>query len=235
MGFAGNFVVPKSIDSGPAGPFGTAVLVNLALLSLFAIQHSGMARRGFKRVMARFVAPQVERSTYVLFSCAALITMYWQWQPMPTVLWSVENPAGRAAIHGLYALGWLIVLLATFMINHFDLFGLRQVWMHFAEKPYRDLGFRLNGFYRFVRHPLQTGFLIAFWATPDMTTGHLLFSVVVTAYIVLSVKFLEERDLVRTFGTTYRRYQQEVPMFLPLGKGRRDTATTPLAAEVQGS
>jgi protein-S-isoprenylcysteine O-methyltransferase Ste14 len=138
-------------------------------------------------------------------------------------------------MHSLYALGWVIVLLATFMINHFDLFGLRQVWMHFTETPYKDLGFRLNGLYRFVRHPLQTGFLIAFWATPDMTAGHLLFSVVVTAYIVLSVKFLEERDLVRTFGTTYRRYQQEVPMFLPIGKGRRNAATTGLATEAQGS
>jgi protein-S-isoprenylcysteine O-methyltransferase Ste14 len=216
MGFVGNLVVPKSIDSGAGGPVGTAVVINVVLMSLFAIQHSGMARRSFKQFWTRIVAPPIERSTYVLFTCVALGLLYWQWQPIPMVIWDVQHPAGRAAIVGLFCLGWLVVLLSTFMINHFDLFGLRQVWLHLQQKGYGEVHFRTVGFYKFVRHPLQTGFLIAFWAAPTMTAGHLLFSVVVTGYILVAVKFFEERDLVRMFGNTYRRYQQQVAMFLPL-------------------
>jgi protein-S-isoprenylcysteine O-methyltransferase Ste14 len=216
IGFVGDVLVPKSINSGTAGPLGTAVVINVALLSLFAVQHSGMARRSFKQFWMKIVAPPIERATYVLFSCAALGLMYWQWRPIPMVIWDVENPAGRTVILGLYAAGWVIVLLSSFMINHFDLFGLRQVWLHLQQRNYGEVRFRTVGFYKFVRHPLQTGFLIAFWATPTMTAGHLLFSVVVTAYILVAVKFFEERDLVRMFGNTYRRYQQQVAMFLPL-------------------
>jgi protein-S-isoprenylcysteine O-methyltransferase Ste14 len=228
IGFVGDVLVPKSINSGSAGPVGTAVAINVALLSLFAVQHSGMARRSFKQFWMKIVAPPIERATYVLFSCAALGLMYWQWQPIPMVIWDVENPAGRAVILGLFASGWVIVLLSSFMINHFDLFGLRQVWLHLQQKRYGEVRFRTVGFYKFVRHPLQTGFLIAFWATPTMTAGHLLFSVVVTAYILVAVKFFEERDLVRMFGNTYRRYQQQVAMFLPLP---RPGAPAPLAGE----
>lgn len=218
IGFVGDVLVPKSIDSGTAGPLGTAVAVNLALLSLFAVQHSGMARRSFKQFWMKIVPPPIERATYVLFSCAALGLMFSQWVPIPMVIWNVENPVGRALLEGLFWMGWVIVLLATFMISHFDLFGLRQVWLHLQQKNYGEMHFRTVGFYKFVRHPLQTGFLIAFWATPTMTAGHLLFSVVVTAYILVAVKFFEERDLVRVFGNTYRRYQQQVAMFLPLPK-----------------
>jgi protein-S-isoprenylcysteine O-methyltransferase Ste14 len=218
IGFAGNLAVPKSIDTGPAGPLGTAIVVNVILMSLFAVQHSGMARRSFKQFWTTIVPPQVERSTYVLFTCAVLGLMYWQWQPIPMVIWDVQNPVGRAMILGMFCLGWVIVLLSTFMINHFDLFGLRQVWLHLQQKGYGEVRFRTAGFYKFVRHPLQTGFLIAFWAAPTMTAGHLLFSVVVTAYILVAVKFFEERDLVRMFGNTYRQYQERVAMFLPLPK-----------------
>lgn len=216
IGFVGDLFVPKSINSGAAGPVETALVVNIALLSLFAVQHSGMARQSFKRFWMKIVAPPIERATYVLATCAVLGLMYWQWRPIPMVIWDVQNPAGRAAILGLFAAGWVIVLLATFMISHFDLFGMRQVWLHLQQKSYGEVRFRTVGFYKFVRHPLQTGFLIAFWATPTMTAGHLLFSVVVTAYILVAVKFWEERDLVRMFGNTYRRYQQQVAMFLPL-------------------
>jgi protein-S-isoprenylcysteine O-methyltransferase Ste14 len=216
IGFVSNVAVPKSIDSGEPGPLGVAIAINLLLMSLFAVQHTGMARRSFKKFWTRIVSPPIERSTYVLFTCAVLGLMYWQWQPMPTVIWNVENAAGRGVIMALFGSGWVIVLLSSFMINHFDLFGLRQVWLHLQQRGYGEVQFRTVGFYKFVRHPLQTGFLIAFWATPTMTAGHLLFSVVVTGYILVAVKFFEERDLVRMFGETYRRYQQQVAMFLPL-------------------
>jgi len=218
IGFVGDVLVPKSVDSGPAGPVSTAIGINVVLMSLFAIQHSGMARRSFKQFWMRIVAPPIERATYVLFSCVVLGLMYWQWQPIPMVIWNVENPVGRALLQGMFWMGWVIALLSSFMVNHFDLFGLRQVWLHLQQRNYGEVRFRMVGFYKFVRHPLQTGFLIAFWATPTMTAGHLLFSVVVTAYILVAVKFFEERDLVRMFGNTYRRYQQQVAMFVPLPK-----------------
>jgi methanethiol S-methyltransferase len=218
IGFVGDVLVPKSINSGMAGPLGAAILIDVVLMSLFAAQHSGMARRSFKQFWTKIVPPPVERATYVLSSCAVLGLMYWQWRPIPMVVWDVQNPAGRALLLGLFSMGWVIVLLSSFMINHFDLFGLRQVWLHLQEKSYGEVRFRTVGFYKFVRHPLQTGFLIAFWATPTMTAGHLLFSIVVTSYILVAVKFWEERDLVRMFGNTYRRYQQQVGMFLPLPK-----------------
>ena len=178
IGFVGNIGVPKSIDSGEPGPFVPSLLINAGLLGVFAIQHSGMARQRFKRWWTRFVPQPIERSTYVLFSSLALILLYWQWRPLPDVIWSVESGGGQAVAQALFAVGWLIVLLATLMIHQFDLLGMRQVWLRFQDLPYRDLGFRTPGLYKYVRHPIQVGFLIALWATPAMTVGHLIFALV---------------------------------------------------------
>jgi len=221
IGFIGGFGVPKDINSGQAGDFGIAFAVNAALLGLFAVQHTGMARRAFKNWLTRYIPSSIERSTYVLVSSLLLISMYVLWQPMPQVIWNVENTVARAAIMTLFASGWLIFLAASFQIHHFDLLGLRQVWMNMKGETYRDLGFRVNGFYKYVRHPIQVGFLIAFWATSTMTAGHLLFSVATPAYIIVAVLFFEERDLVKHFGRQYRHYQEQVYAFLPIGRYRR--------------
>ena len=219
-GFLGNFVVPKSIDSGQVAPLTETLIVNTLLLSLFAIQHSGMARKGFKKAWTKVVPEQIERSTYVLFSSLALFLLYWQWRPMPQVVWSIENSFGQGVMWSLFGAGWMIVLLSTMMIHHFDLFGMRQVYMHAKGVPYKDLGFRTPGFYRCMRHPIQVGFLIAFWATPLMTVGHLVFAVITAAYIVIAVTMFEEPDLVREFGERYRNYMRQVPGFIPLGRFR---------------
>ncbi|HET7676044.1 MAG TPA: NnrU family protein [Gammaproteobacteria bacterium] len=214
IGFVADAIVPKTIDNGPATAPVAAFIIDALLLALFAVQHSGMARRGFKRWLTKFLPQPAERSTYVLLSSAVLILLFWQWRPLPGVIWQVDAPAGRYALYALYALGWLIVLTGTFMINHFDLFGLRQVWLHARNIDYSDLPFRTTAFYRIVRHPLMLGFLIAFWATPSMSSGHLLFSIATTAYILLALQ-LEERDLVAAHGETYRDYRRRVPMLLP--------------------
>jgi methanethiol S-methyltransferase len=214
MGFISGVAVPKTIDSGVAPPISLAIFVNMLLLGVFAIQHSGMARRAFKDVLTRYVAPAAERSTYVLAANAALILQFRFWQPMPSVVWQVADPVGAALAKLLAAFGWLIVLYSTFLISHFELFGLKQVVLNFVGRTRPTSAFRAPALYRFVRHPIYLGFIIAFWATPVMTAGHLLFAAVTTAYIFIGIA-LEERDLIAIFGDEYRRYRARVAMLLP--------------------
>jgi len=214
IGFIGNFGVPRTLDGTRSGSFAVAVLIDVGLLTLFAVQHSVMARPGFKRWWTRIVPKPVERSTYVLFSSLALILMFWQWQPLGGVVWSIEDPFGSLVLRMLFAFGWALVLVSTFLINHFDLFGLRQVWLYLRNRPYTALHFGTPGPYRLVRHPLYVGWLFAFWSTPTMTLAHLLFSVATTAYILIAIQ-LEERDLVREHGESYESYRRSVPMLIP--------------------
>ncbi len=194
IGFVGNFAVPKSLDSVPADAWQTALLIDLGLLSLFAVQHSVMACTGFKRMFARVVPVTLERSTYVLASSMALAFLFWQWRPLGGIVWDVENELGKAVLYSGFAFGWMLVLVATFVINHFDLFGLRQVWRHLLGKPQAKLRFVMPFLYRIVRHPLYVGWFFAFWSTPTMTVTHLVFALVTTAYILLAIQ-MEERDL----------------------------------------
>jgi methanethiol S-methyltransferase len=218
VGFLGNFGVPKSIDSGPQMPLGYALAINLALLGLFALQHSVMARPWFKSVWACVVPPVVERSTYVLFSSLALLLLFWKWEPMGGVVWSVDNLYGRGVITALYAMGWLVVLIATFQINHFDLFGLRQVWFYLKGEPYQPLKFGTPGLYKLVRHPLYVGWLMVFWSAPVMTVAHLVFALMTTAYILVAIQF-EERDLMG-LHREYAEYKKSVPMLIPVGRSK---------------
>jgi protein-S-isoprenylcysteine O-methyltransferase Ste14 len=214
VGFVSQLIVPKTIDTGPASPLPGAILVNLLLMSVFAVQHSGMARQGFKRVFARFASPAIERSSYVLLSSLALLLLYWQWRPVPAIVWHIENPAGAGAIIAAQVVGWLIVLYSTFLISHFELFGLTQVVANFAGRMVAPAKFKTPGLYRLVRHPIYLGFIIAFWSAPLMSQGHLLFAAATTAYIFVGI-YLEERDLVSMFGDDYRRYRERVAMLLP--------------------
>jgi len=213
VGFIGNFAVPSSLDSAPRIPLAPAIATNLALLTLFALQHSIMARRWFKAIWTSLLPTSVERSTYVLLSSLALLLMFWKWQPIGGVVWNVENPVGRIALFASFALGWLIVLLSTALIDHFDLFGLRQVWFRLLNRPYSTPGFRTPFLYRYVRHPLYVGWIMVFWSAPLMTFAHLLFAVATTAYILVAIQF-EERDLLR-LHREYAEYRRRVPMLIP--------------------
>jgi methanethiol S-methyltransferase len=217
IGFVEGFLVPKTIDSGASTSLTEALIINLLLMSLFAIQHSVMARPQFKQVWTRLVPKSVERSTYVLFASLALALLCWQWRPMPTVVWNIENHNIAVALIGLSLVGWLIVLTSTFLINHFELFGLHQVANNLTGRPMPAPRFRTPLYYKFVRHPIYLGFVIAFWATPTMTLGHLLFAAVTTAYILVGI-LLEERDLVDVFGDEYLHYRDRVSMLLPWRK-----------------
>ena len=214
IGFVSQYIVPKNINTGPEHSLMTALLTNLVLMSIFAVQHSGMARQGFKKLFARFASPAIERSTYVLLASLSLILLFWQWRPMPMTIWNIDDPvlAGIATAGGFA--GWLIVLYSTFLISHFELFGLTQVVSHFAGRVVEPMKFKTPGLYRLIRHPIYLGFIIAFWCTPTMTLGQLLFAAVTTAYIFVGI-YLEERDLVTMFGDQYRRYREKVAMLVP--------------------
>jgi methanethiol S-methyltransferase len=217
VGFVGNFGVPKGVDTGADKSTFAAVLVDLSLLAVFALQHSIMARPAFKRWWTRIIPSAIERSTYVLASSLALILLYWQWRPLPQTIWEIANPFGRVLIWSIFWLGWCLALVATFLINHFDLFGLRQVYLFATSQPQVTLRFQTPWLYRYVRHPLLAGFVIASWATPSMTRGHLLFAAVSTLYILAAIQ-LEERDLLHYHGQDYAPYRRQVRMLLPIPK-----------------
>lgn len=214
VGFVGDLVVPRSVDHGLQAPLVLAIVVDVLLLGLFAVQHSVMARPGFKRWLTRVIPAGIERSTYVLASNLVLALLFWQWRPIPTIIWDVTTPAARIGLQVLFWLGWATALASTFMVSHFDLFGLRQVYQAWRAQPYTAVGFRARALYRVVRHPLMLGFVIAFWATPTMTAGHLLFAAATTGYILIAVQ-LEERDLIAALGDDYRQYRVTVPMLVP--------------------
>src|SRR5262245_37182720 len=233
VGFVGGFLTPTRLDDPRQGSLAAALAIDGGLLVLFALQHSGMARPGFKRWLTRFVPGPAERSTYVLLSSAALFLLFWQWRPLGGVVWEVPGGAARAAVYALNAAGWVVVLATTFLINHFDLFGLRQVWLAFRGVPYTALRFATPWPYRLVRHPLYVGWLTVFWSAPTMTAAHLLFGVGTTAYILAAIRW-EERDLVAAHPE-YAAYRRRVPMLLPrwrVGPSPRPPATaSPVAGE----
>jgi len=222
IGFVGNLVVPKSIDSAPQVSLGLALLIDGVVLALFAIQHSVMARPAFKRWWTRIVPKAAERSTYILFSAIALIVMFVYWEPLGGGVWDVQSPVGRDVLYGAFAFGWFLVFLSTFLINHFDLFGLRQIWLQLQKKPYKPLPFKQPMLYRIVRHPLYLGLVLAFWSTPTMTLTHLVFAIATTAYILIAIQ-LEEHDLLAEHPD-YAQYRKRVPMLLPFLKRRREPA-----------
>ncbi|HEX8797345.1 MAG TPA: isoprenylcysteine carboxylmethyltransferase family protein [Terriglobales bacterium] len=214
VGFVGNYFVPQSLDSAPRVPFTQALMIDVLLLAAFALQHSVMARPGFKRILTRIIPEAAERSTYVLASSLAMIALFAWWQPIGGTVWNVTGPIARSAITSVYFMGFGLVLMATLLINHFDLFGLRQVWLFLIGKPYTNLEFRTPLFYKYVRHPLYIGWLMFFWATPVMTSAHLLFALMTTAYILLAIRW-EERDLIAVHGKQYENYRTSVPKLVP--------------------
>ncbi len=213
--FLSNMLVPKTIDSAAVGALMPAVLVDLILIGLFALQHSVMARPGFKELWTRIVPKPAERSTYVLMTGLVLALLFWQWQPIPGVVWNVEDAFGKILLQSLFWLGWAILFASTFMINHFDLFGLRQVYLRLKSQPYQPVPFVQVALYRFVRHPIMLGVLIGIWATPDMSVGHLLFAAATTGYVLIGI-FLEEHDTREALGETYERYRRETSMLVPM-------------------
>ena len=217
IGFVSDLVVPKTIDSGAPASFSQALIINFGLMALFAVQHSVMARKEFKRWWTQFVPVSVERTTYVLFACLTLALLLWQWRPIPTVVWQIANPSLATSVTVLSFVGWTVVLTSTFLINHFELFGLQQVATNLLGQNMPAARFRTPLYYKFVRHPIYLGFVIAFWSTPTMTLGHLLFAAVTTAYIVIGAT-LEERDLIAVFGNEYRDYRKRVAMLIPWRK-----------------
>lgn len=220
IGFIENIFVPKSLDSMPQENLATALIIDLGLIALFALQHSGMARPKFKEWLLKTIPAHLERSTYVLLSSIALMTLFYFWSPLGGTIWQIENPIVQAILYSISALGWTIVFISTFLINHFDLFGLRQVYLYVIGKEYTHLQFQVTGFYKYVRHPLMLGFVIAFWSTPTMTLTHLLFALGMTVYILFAIK-LEERDLIDIYGSLYQEYRQEVSMLLPFPKNKQ--------------
>jgi protein-S-isoprenylcysteine O-methyltransferase Ste14 len=222
IAFVGGLGAPTSLDGEPSGPFALSLAIDAGLLAIFAVQHSVMARRWFKAWWTQFVPHEIERSTYVVCASLALMLLLWQWRPLGGVVWSVQNPAGVAVLRMLFAAGWTLVLVVTFLINHFDLFGLRQVWYALIDRTVPEVSFRTPGPYRLVRHPLYFGFLLAFWMTPTMTLAHLVFAAATTAYIVLAIQF-EERDLVAEHGPAYEHYKRRVPMLVPGALTRRES------------
>ncbi|MGO9038095.1 MAG: methanethiol S-methyltransferase [Steroidobacteraceae bacterium] len=231
IAFLANFMVPKGIDDGVPMATVAAVLIDLGLIAVFGIQHSVMARSGFKKRLAAFLPESVERSTFVLAASLVLIILFWQWRPLPQVVWAVQSPVGQTSLWGLLLAGFGIVLLSTFIIDHFDLFGLRQVWLGLFNKTYRHPSFRVAYFYKFIRHPLYLGLLLGIWCTPMMTLGHLLFATGMSVYILIGIHF-EERDLEMFLGEDYRRYKQRVPMLIPnLGKPHETITGKPQVAE----
>lgn len=229
IGWIGNFLTPTRLDGTRTGPMWLAAAVNVALLTVFALQHSVMARPTFKRWWTRFVPTPVERSTYVLATNVALLLMFVLWRPMGGVIWDVQHPAARAVLFALYGFGWALVLVATFLINHFDLFGLRQVWLYLRGSPYTHLRFATPGPYRLVRHPLYVGWLCVFWFTPTMTLAHLLFAAMTTAYILVAIR-LEERNLVEHHGAAYEAYRRRTPMLIPFRRRREPSDHVPVIA-----
>jgi protein-S-isoprenylcysteine O-methyltransferase Ste14 len=218
IGFVGNFLVPVSIDSAPVGDLTTAIMIDVGLLGIFAVQHSVMARPAFKRVWTRIIPEAAERSTYVLLTCAALILLFVYWKPLGGQVWTVTNPLAANILYGIFGLGWAIVFLSSFLINHFDLFGLRQVWLNLMDHPYSKLSFKTPFLYKYVRHPLYVGLILGFWATPDMTVTHLFFAIATTAYIFIGIQF-EEHDLKNALPE-YAAYREHVPMIVPRFSGK---------------
>lgn len=227
VGFVGNILVPKAIDSPAEGSTFEGILINMGLLGIFAIQHSVMARKGFKQWWTKFIPKPIERSTYTLLSSLALMLLFWQWRPLGGVIWEVQDPTLSFILYAIFAFGWTLVLITTFLINHFDLFGLRQVWLYLRKKEYTPLSFVTPGPYKLIRHPLYLGWLCAFWAIPVMTAAHLLFAVVTTLYILFAIQ-LEERDLIREHGKKYVNYRSNVPMIIPfVGKKNKVGGAVP--------
>lgn len=217
IGFVGNLIVPKTLDSDLNGSLIQGLLIDSLLISLFGVQHSLMARPSFKKLWTKIIPEPIERSTYVLMASLALLLLFWQWNSLGGIIWNIQNPVASNIIYGIFTLGWLIVLLSTFMINHFDLFGLRQVYLYLLSQEYEYLGFRTLGFYKYVRHPIMLGFVIAFWATPRMTVSHLIFALGLTIYTFVGIK-LEEADMTSIYGNLYQEYQSQVSMLIPWPK-----------------